>query len=464
MKSGLKVSGAFTDATLISTADEDGQAYNVKFQCIRRFVESQTFAAMVVMLICLNALFIAATTQWSVMRAYSSLQQDREAPPNIPPAWERGVSLAFSAFFTAELLLRMLSLRCEFFVGPEWKWNLFDLILAVCSLLDVLFAAAGINLSFIRTFRLVRMLRSVRIIRVLRFFRQLRLLLLSVLHSIMPLMWSVVFLLLILFVFVVISLQAAEDYFAVANEGDVQAVEDIHKYFGTLSKAWLTHYMAVSGGVSWVEQFDMLCRAHIAYGCAFVLYVLVMMLVVLNIVTGIFVSDAIEMAQNDRDLSAQTELEKNRIRFQDLHWLFKSLDTDQSGRLTLQELEVCTLMPDVTALFDALALDVSDATRFFKLLDVDGSGELEIDEFVMGCMNLKGHGKTVSMETFLNENKKMMKKWASTTDALNLHIKAVEDQVSRLADTDAHVQEMEAEVAKVVTILSSMASSKHCQV
>merc|ERR1712226_461394 len=118
---------------------------------------------------------------------------------------------------------------------------------------------------------------------------------------------------------------------------------------------------------------------------------------------------------------------------------------DQSGRLTLHELEACSLMPEVTALCNALELDVSDATRFFKLLDVDNSGELEIDEFVMGCMNLRG-GKTVSMETLLNENKRMMKKWASITDVINLHITAVENQVAKFADlrnatdsTNAHV-------------------------
>merc|ERR1711997_612214 len=102
-----------------------------------------------------------------------------------------------------------------------------------------------------------------------------------------------------------------------------------------------------------------------------------MMLVVLNIVTGIFVNDAVEMAQSDKEVAAENELDRNKSLFQDLNWLFQSLDTDSSGRLTIDEFEACTTMPQVVAIFDALGLDVTDGTRFFKLLDVDGSGELE---------------------------------------------------------------------------------------
>ena len=90
-------------------------------------------------------------------------------------------------------------------------------------------------------------------------------------------------------------------------------------------------------------------------------------------------------------------------------------------------------------------LDVSDVIGFFEALDVDGtvcvrdsatakhspvasncvhfcvhlkfrylchlrSEELEIDEFVMGCMHLRGEAKTVDMVTLMRENKRMMKK------------------------------------------------------
>merc|ERR1712032_1305850 len=117
------------------------------------------------------------------------------------------------------------------------------------------------------------------------------------------------------------------------------------------------------------------------------------------------------MASNDRELAAQNEMERNRAIFAELNWLFRELDADNSGQITLEEFDERTKLPQVAAIFSALGLDVSDAKRFFTLLDVDGSCLLEIDEFVIGCMSLKGHAKTIGMETLLYENKRMMARW-----------------------------------------------------
>jgi len=54
-------------------------------------------------------------------------------------------------------------------------------------------------------------------------------------------------------------------------------------------------------------------------------------------------------------------------------------------------------------------LDLSDAISFFRILDVDESARLEIDEFVMGCMRFMGKAKTVDIETLTHENRRLMR-------------------------------------------------------
>ena len=48
--------------------------------------------------------------------------------------------------------------------------------------------------------------------------------------------------------------------------------------------------------------------------------------------------------------------------------------------------------------FESLGLDVDDAWGFFKLLDSDGGGSVEIEEFFLGCLRFRGqaraHGST----------------------------------------------------------------------
>ena len=60
--------------------------------------------------------------------------------------------------------------------------------------------------------------------------------------------------------------------------------------------------------------------------------------------------------------------------------------------------------------FQTLGLDVWDAWSFFKLLDKDSGGAVEVEEFLMGCLRLRGQatamdvGKIINDQTWLIKN------------------------------------------------------------
>ena len=58
------------------------------------------------------------------------------------PGWVDAIELTFAVAFVLELGLKIVIEGYTFFCGPHWKWNLFDLVLGVSPLLDVLFIAA----------------------------------------------------------------------------------------------------------------------------------------------------------------------------------------------------------------------------------------------------------------------------------------------------------------------------------
>eukprot|EP00747_Dinoflagellata_sp_TGD_P091961 gnl/TRDRNA2_/TRDRNA2_165252_c3_seq2.p1 gnl/TRDRNA2_/TRDRNA2_165252_c3~~gnl/TRDRNA2_/TRDRNA2_165252_c3_seq2.p1 ORF type:complete len:215 (+),score=39.91 gnl/TRDRNA2_/TRDRNA2_165252_c3_seq2:61-705(+) len=60
------------------------------------------------------------------------------------------------------------------------------------------------------------------------------------------------------------------------------------------------------------------------------------------------------------------------------------------------------------AYFTTLGLDVTQARALFVLLDVDETDEVEIEEFVMGCMRLKGEAKSIDVNMLLYENEKLL--------------------------------------------------------
>merc|ERR1719393_1018753 len=99
----------------------------------------------------------------------------------------------------------------------------------------------------------------------------------------------------------------------------------------------LTLFMSISGGINWSGIQEALTSVSEAYGVLFALYIGVMVLGVLNIITGIFVQGASELAQLDRDLVTQQEMERNNLWMQELMKIFKELDQNSNGTITLDE-------------------------------------------------------------------------------------------------------------------------------
>merc|ERR1712079_771859 len=65
--------------------------------------------------------------------------------------------------------------------------------------------------------------------------------------------------------------------------------------------------------------------------------------------------------------------------------------------------------PRMKDFFRAIELDTTEARGLFKLLDLDESDEVPIDEFVTGCFRLKGSGKSLDLASIMHENKKMIR-------------------------------------------------------
>jgi len=160
----------------------------------------------------------------------------------------------------------------------------------------------------------------------------------------------------------------------------------------------------------------------VVYGLLFLVYVAVMFFALLNIVTGIFVNDAVEMAQLDRDVMMRFEQDNRRHVMKSLEGIFAQIDKG-TGLVTLEDFSASLERPHIAALLSHLQLEISDAVSLFKALDVDGSEGLEMEEFVMGCLQIRGQAKTVDMVTLMRENKRLMKKLTKSSsrheDSLN---------------------------------------------
>merc|ERR1712113_640178 len=80
---------------------------------------------------------------------------------------------------------------------------------------------------------------------------------------------------------------------------------------------------------------------------------------------------------------------------------------------------------NVKALLAHLDIDVSEASGLFLLLDGDGNGFVDLEEFLSGCMRLKGPAKQVDLALLLQESSRITSHVASLERKVSEHISLI---------------------------------------
>jgi len=319
-----------------------------------------------------------------------------------------------------------------------------DTVVVLSTLIEsFLYAIIGFNLSFVRVVRILRAMRGLKLLRILRFFKEVRVMLVSIINCLWPLLWFLSFLSGIIFMFGLIFLQAASEYLWRAEEqGRHLDVSDntyvgLQTYFSSLLQAMLTLFIVITGGEDWYRVQQIINTSSAVHGVLFVFYIATMMLGVLNIITGIFVETTFSIAQMDRTIVTQNEMEKNVRLMEGLRELFEEFDEDESGSISWKEFEKHVVSPEVGAYLRALDLEATQVEGLFKLLDTNKEGTVDIDEFVMGCLRLKGSAKTVDVATIMYEQKKMQSKVMGILRYIQSHCNSIESSVNKMVDKRA---------------------------
>jgi len=308
-------------------------------------------------------------------------------------------------------VLRIIALEGRFCAGLEWKWNAFDAVVLLLSMVDMALLAVDIRTSHVRVLRLARAVRTLRMLRLLRYtsmVRKLRVMALAIMNSRTMLMWAVLVLLLVMYLFSIIFLNAVSQYIADAASEDA-TVEKLTVFFDSLQMTMLTLFMAVSGGLDWWDILELLLKISVQYALVFILFIVITILAILNVINAIFVNDAMECTHMDIDLRMQGELEETKQMLERLTRIFEEMSPDSSGTVGLQDFVEHVERDEMKMVFSLIGLQFTDGVTLFKLLDVDGNSQLGIDEFVMGCLRLKGGAVQIDNHVLIRDMKALLR-------------------------------------------------------
>jgi len=392
---------------------------------LQGLIDHPAFDSFFALLVVTNTIFIGIEVQEAISN------------PGVRPTSFYVVQYIYTALFTLELMLRVVAEGHRLFLDEEWMWAWLDLVVVASSLAEVVFniveAQGGTDMSGFRAFRVIRItrfLKTLRLVRVFRFVMALRTLITSILYTLRSLFWALVLLALIIYVFSVLLAQAVSDHLADSSALDEVLVVAATKHFGSLPYTMLSLFKAISGGVSWEEILEPLEKISLIWVMVFLFYVAFTYFAVLNVLTGVFCQSAIESAQNDHANVVQSMLANKEAHVEKIRALFSKLGAEKDGIITYSMFQEGVKSQAVVEYFETLGLDVWDAWSFFKLLDLDSGGAVEIEEFFKGCLRLRGQARGVDVGKLMHDQSWLIKNQGHFQTYMETKMQQVHDMLS----------------------------------
>jgi hypothetical protein len=353
---------------------------------IRPIVESMVCRSVVTFVIVANTMFIYFFTD-ELMRYESGQVTD----------WWIGYQVGedfFLIFYCVEICFRILTQRSHFLINQERNWNVFDFALTATGLIIRLSEASRVDPEFLRVIRLAKIVKILRSFNVVRQLTALRVLLNCLLGTIWELFWSMSMMAVVFFMFSTVLVQLVSRQIHLADD---EGFRDILEFFGSEGRAMFSLYKATTGGDDWSMYYDLLVSVSTACGVVFLAVICFAQVSLLNIVTGLFIDQAMAYAEPDATARAITRAEDNLRLFDALEELAERINEEGKDEINITKHKFCKAVNEEMELrnkLEVLGLDIADTEAFFDLLlESQGFAEgeaLSVGDFVSGCLTLKG--------------------------------------------------------------------------
>lgn len=348
----------------------------------------------------------------------------------------------YTSLFTLELLVKIFLLRYYFF--KSW-WNRFDFVLVLLSIVDnwvfgLLIPVFGPSveespLSHLPVLRVLRVLRVARLARLLRVFKELGMIMKGIFDSLRTIFWVVFLLVLVLYVCSilcvdVIGREAMYPGFSLEKDEITESRMILSwnnfQYFGSISRSMYTLFNIIL-----LAEFETVGRPVFEYQPFMVIFFLIFIVYttfgVLNVIIGVIVDNTM-VAQNAIEQEDYAKIRTQRLGLlKEIRDLVFALDSDENGVICIHEIRQGWKNDKFLDLLKEVNLPNGwSPEEFMHLLDWNGSGSLEFEEFLTcfyRLMTNDGFQQNCVMYASLNQVKNMVYILEENVKAIANHLK-----------------------------------------
>jgi hypothetical protein len=256
------------------------------------------------------------------------------------------------------------------------------------------------NFLILRLFRLGRLARTVRL---LAQFKDVWMLVRGIISSAGTMVYVFFLFSLIVYVFACMSVELiTKPQLALSDEErEANIVYDdiINTHWDSLPKTMLTLFQFIPWPLASI--FLPMCRHKPHLFMFFCSYLLLVSVCLMNLVTAVIVERSLTQAAQDKHIAKLHRASIVDKLMPKYKAMFKDLDTDGDGKITLEEFGACddAVRDELCELFNT-----EDFIELFEMLDADGGGTVTIDEF---CDEMVKLSTTVESVEHLRTMKQM---------------------------------------------------------
>jgi len=400
--SGLVAARGGASARLASIILKHVEKDDCRENRVYRLVSSQTFELVFAFLIVLSACLMALESQYDscdlgYLLKYPSF--DKTSEQTWPGA--RPVFVAFDilvgTLFTIEVLLKLGGYRARFFLEA---WNLFDTLIVIAWLFDVLSSYLNVQFPFkpslLRVARLGKLLRLLKLVRTLKNLDHLFLMTTTLKSSMNVLFWAFVLVFTLQTMCAFLTNQIVVAFYLEDDSNDFDARREVFEYYGTFTRSMFTMFEITLG--NWGPVARILVR-HVSPW--FMLFTLIHKLIIgfaiIGVINGIFIQETFRTAACDDHLLVLRTERETKVHARKMNTFFNLADTSHDGFIDRQEFNMILSDARVRAWLAGQGLEARDADNLFTLLD-PGQNKLSTHDVIDGVKKLKGAARSLDLE------------------------------------------------------------------
>jgi len=339
-----------------------------------RFLDHRFFDAAIGIVISLNVVAMIVETNANA----ECIQSSCAASTGVDEFFI--INMIFLFLYTIETTLRLYVHRFTFWCN---FWNLLDFFVVAIGYIDLLSLFQSDTKSSLpdpKTLKIFRMLRMARVLRFIGLFPALQGIVRGFACAMMAMFWGVVTISALLLMFSILAVELVYPY-----SKDMTFVNPwCQDAFGSVQSALIYFFQTVLVGDSWGECVVPLAQNHHWFVFAFFSIAFVsVQLGLMNLILTAIVDEANYAHECDTEARCREMKQTEMKLIQQLGPIFRSIDADQSGSLSLQELlEAFDTNSRLQKILKLLNIDRLALADLFVLMDADSSGSINYEEFV----------------------------------------------------------------------------------